>query len=130
MAHFKKTPQKQQAGKVEYSNNIVDDIVFFAVMEIPYVELYQHSHSRSGGSYKVFFDKEGIRVDVSVKIHYTQSISDMAFKIQDSIRHAVESMTDFHVYKVNVTVLGVLFNDVTEIKEDVKEQESNTEKTN
>ncbi|MBQ8197624.1 MAG: Asp23/Gls24 family envelope stress response protein [Clostridia bacterium] len=122
MAHFKKVPQKAQVGKIVYGNSIVDDIVFFAVMEIPYIELHQHSHSRAGGSYKVFFDKEGIRVDVAVKIHYTQSVSEMAFRIQDGIRHAVESMTDYHVYKVNVTVLGVLFNEITEVKEEPKEE--------
>ena len=134
MAHYKKTPQKVNVGKVVYSNGIIEDIVMLAVMEIPYVELCQvKKYGR--GSYSVYFDKEGIRVDVAVKIHYTQSVSDMAFKIQDAIRHAVENMTDYHVYKVNVSVCGVTFDEIIEKPDvdnvqDAEAVTNNTEKDN
>ena len=40
-----------------------------------------------------------------------QSVAEMAFKIQESIRHNVESMTEFHVANVNVNIRGVYFED-------------------
>ena len=50
-------------------------------------------------------------MDVKVKIHFTQCVSDMAFKIQETIRHNIESMTDYRVAGVNVIVKGVLFDE-------------------
>ena len=49
----------------------------------------------------------------------------MAFKIQESVRHNIESMTEYRVMSVNVIVKGVTFEDKTEQKhidtEDQKE---------
>ena len=35
----------------------------------------------------------------------------MAFKIQESIKHNVESMTEYKIAQVDVKVLGVIFDD-------------------
>ena len=59
-------------------------------------------------------EKDGIHVDVVVKIHYAQSVSDTAFKIQEAVRHNVEAMTEYHVASVNVIIHGVTFEDKTE----------------
>ena len=111
MVHFKKIPLKENVGKVLYDKKIVDDVILLAVSETPYVQL----------SGKVSFDKmktnciniavtkNSVYVVVKVKIHYTQSISDIAFKIQESIRHNVEVMTEYRVSGVDVIVDGVFF---------------------
>ena len=44
-------------------------------------------------------------------MHYSQAISDIAFKIQEAIRYNVESMTEYKIGNVNVIVLGVFFDD-------------------
>lgn len=115
MAHFKKIPQKRVEDKIIYGDGIVDGIVLIALEEVPYAELYSLKTHKSGHnkSIKVYFDKDGVHVDVKVKIHFTQCVSDMAFKIQETVRHNIESMTEYHVAGVNVIVKGVLFGDVT-----------------
>lgn len=114
MAHFKKMPQKKNEDKIVYGDKIVDGIVFLALSEVSYAELYSpkpHAKNHSN-AIKVFFDKDGVHIDVNVKIHFSQCVSDMAFKIQETVRHNIESMTVYHVASVNVIVRGVLFDDL------------------
>lgn len=115
MAHFKKIPQKRNEDKIVYGDGIVDGIVLIALEEVPYAELYSLKTHKSGHnkSVKVFFDKDGVIVDVKVKIHFTQCVSDMAFKIQETVRHNIESMTEYRVVGVNIIVKDVLFGDVS-----------------
>lgn len=117
MSKFKNIPQINE-GKILYGDGIVDDIVLLAVNEIPFVQLEDstsgdHKPLRSK-SITVKKDKDGIHVDVTVKIHFSQSVSDIAFKIQESVRHTVEAMTDFHVANVNVSICDVTFEDKLE----------------
>ena len=116
MAHFKKFPQKKKEGKIVLRNGIVDGIVMLAVSEIPMAKLYSYPNASNTKSHavNVSFDKEGVNVDVAVKIHYTQSIADMAFKIQEAIRYNVEAMTEYHIASVNVVVKSVFFDDDVE----------------
>lgn len=104
MAHFKKLIENENVGKLVYNRDIVEEIVKIAVSEVPYVMLY-------GSECKVSFEKDGVDISVSIKVYYTQSVSDIAFKIQETIRHNVESMTEYHVSNVNVYVKDVVFED-------------------
>ena len=115
MTRFKKIPQVNE-GKIIYHDGIVDGIVLLAVGEIPYIELdakgpSNHMHSNA---IKVKKDKDGIHVDVVVKIHFTQNVSDTAFKIQEAVRHNIETMTEYRVASVNVHISGVSFEDKIE----------------
>lgn len=113
MVRFKKFPIKKKMDKVFYSNNIVEDVVRLSVTEIPNVKFYPLSSNDkpSNGSCIVNIDKDGVKVDVAVAILSTLSISETSFKIQEAIRHSVESTTDYHVVKVNVKVCDVYFED-------------------
>lgn len=126
MARFKKFSQKKKEGKIVYKNGIVDGIVMLAVSQIPMAQLfgYPNSTNTKSSSVKVSYDKEGVNVDIAVKIHFSQSISDMAFKIQEAVRHDVESMTEYHIASVNVIVKSVYFDDNTEEKIEDKLTES------
>ena len=113
MAHFKKLPQRENEGKIIYGDGIVDGIVMLAVSELEYIELY-NTPSRGkmrSSAIKVDFDKDGVHVEVAIKIHFSQNVSDMAFKVQEVVRHNVEAMTEYHVAAVNVIVNGVMFNE-------------------
>lgn len=114
MAHFKKIVKKKHEGKVVYGDKIVNGIVYLALAEIPYVELYSSSnHTKTKkNSINVYLDKDGVHIEVFVKIHFSQCVSDMAFKIQEAIRHNVETMIEYHVASVNVVVKGVLFDEI------------------
>ena len=118
MARFKKLPVSGHEGKIIYGEGIVDSIVLIAIREVPNVELYNQPQDDKmrNNSIIVAIEKEGVHVDVMVKIHYTQNVSDVAFKIQEAIRYNVEAMTEYHVASVNVIVRGVLFTDKPEEK--------------
>ncbi len=114
MVRFKKIPLKEHEGKIVYGNGIVDGIVLLAIEEIPNVELYTSgSHKKmNSSSIKVALEKDGVHIDITVKAHYTQCISDVAFKIQEAVRHNVEAMTEYKIACVNVIVKGVMFNEL------------------
>lgn len=118
MARFKKFPQNSHEGKIIYGDGIVDGIVLLAVSEIPYVDLFAIAPRKKmrSSAIKVSFDKDGVHVDVAVKIHYSQCVSDLAFKIQEAIRHNVEAMTEYHIASVNVNVKGIMFDEKVEDK--------------
>ena len=122
MMHFKKKYVEKHEGKITFGEGIVDNIVTIAVEELPYVKLFytnQVKEKRKEGAVTVFFDKKGVDVDVICEVHYSQRVSEMVFRIQEAIRHSVESMTEYKILSVNVSVVGVYFDDL-EVKSDQK----------
>ena len=112
MARFKKTNLEKKEGKIVYGESIIDNIVTLTVEEIPYVELYHKvSGKRKNSAVTVYMDKKGVDVDICVKIHFAQRVSEIVFGIQEAVRHNVESMTEYRIQSVNVIVMGVLFDD-------------------
>ena len=116
MARFKKLPINGHEGKIVYGDGIVDGIVLLAMREVPNVELFYpvQDEKMTNKSICVSIEKDGVHVDVIVKIHYSQNVSDVAFKIQEAVRYNVEAMTEYHVASVNVDVRGVMFDDKNE----------------
>lgn len=134
MAHFKRKLQKEREVKIVYNKGIIEDIVCLALQDVAFVELYTKKSYRKldHDAVSVEFNKEGVVIDISVKIHYTQSVSDMAFKLQELVRHDIESMTEYRIASVNVIIKGVFFDDkkTTTTKpepetDDVKAEEEN-----
>ncbi|MBQ6727529.1 MAG: Asp23/Gls24 family envelope stress response protein [Clostridia bacterium] len=110
----KKFRPRESRDKLIYGDGIVEGIVLLAVSEIPYAEIYRGVGGKrpAEDAVKVVIDKSNVSVDVVVSIHYSQCVSDMAFKIQEAVKYNVESMTDYNVVSVNVSVNGVMFEDV------------------
>lgn len=98
-----------ESGVVSYSRGIVNDIVSLAAKEIKGVaSLYR---SGSGSGVKIEFDKDNrLIVDVFVNIYYGYSVPEVAFMIQENVKSSVETMAEYKVNSVNVSVLGVTFN--------------------
>ena len=111
---IKKIRPRENRDKLVLGDGIVTGIVVLAVSEIPYAFVYRGVTGKKAEekAVKVTVDKNNVSVDVTVMIHYTQSVSDMAFKIQEAVKHNVEAMTDFNVVSVNVNVSGVSFKEV------------------
>ncbi len=109
MARFKNIPVNSHEGRITYGSGIVDEIVLLAIKEIPNVALYKKSQNSK--AVRVVFANDGVHVDVQVKTHYTENISEVAFKIQESIRHNVEVMTEYRIANVNVSINGVILED-------------------
>lgn len=110
----KKFRPRENRDKLIYGDGIVEGIVLLAVAEIPYAKVYRGVLDKlpKESAVKVVIDKSGVIVDVMVSIHYSQSVSDMAFMIQEAVKYNVESMTDYTVSAVNVIVKGVLFEEI------------------
>ncbi len=109
MAHMRHDPTSTQKGKITYNSNIVSSIVSLAVSEVEGVQLV----SKNNKGVKLSFDKRGIMADISVKVDGSYNVSSLAFKIQQSIKHNVESMTNYKVAKVDVHVQDVTFPEVS-----------------
>lgn len=107
MAFFKKVPSDGHKGKVSYNAGIVSGIVSLAVSEVEGVELL--SGKRKG--LKLYFEKDGIYADISVKVDYGYTVPEVAFKIQQTVKHNVEAMTKYKIAKVDVYVVGVEFSE-------------------
>lgn len=99
-------------GKITYNESIVKGIVALAVANVEGVVIKQTKRSIKD-SIKLTKDKNGICVSVTVCVRYDNSISDVAFNIQNSIRQNVETMSDYKISKVDVHVSDVLFDDKT-----------------
>ena len=66
-------------------------------------------------------------MDICVKIHFSQRVSETVFKIQEAVRHSVESMTEYHIQSVNVIVTGVYFDEIKLEQKNVENNVNNTE---
>ena len=114
MENNKKLPTGVQKGKISYNNSIVSAIVAIAVSQINGVHLHSKSekNSRRDGI-KVDIEKEGVYVDVSVLLDYGYNVPDVAYLIQETIRHNVESMSEFKIANVDVHIRSVIFPEET-----------------
>lgn len=124
MKKFRKLTKKQPESKITYSEKIIENIVLLSIAELEDVELMSPTTygTNQSTSIRIKTVKNEIIVDVNVKINYNQSISEMAYKIQDSIRHNVESMTENKIANVNIFVNGITFNDKVITDEQVQEE--------
>lgn len=109
MAHIRHDPTTTQKGKITYNASIVSNIVAIAVNEVEGVSLLTAKNK----GVKLAFDKQGIIADISVKVDNTFNVASLAFKIQQSIKHNVESMSNYKVAKVNVHIQDVNFPETT-----------------
>jgi len=107
MAHIRRDPSSTQKGKVSYNSGIVSGIVALAISEVEGVSLL----STKNKGIKLNFDKQGIMADIGVRVDYGYNVPSLAFRIQQSIKHNVESMTNYKVAKVDVHVDDVVFHE-------------------
>jgi len=69
---------------------------------------------------KVEVGEKQTAVDIYVVIKYGERIPDVAWKIQENCKHAIESMTGLEVTRVNVHVQGISFD--TQKNEETEEE--------
>ena len=105
MAHMRHDPTSIQKGKITYNSGIVSGIVALAVGEVEGVSLLNTKNK----GVKLNCEKQGIVADISVIVDSNYNVSSLAFQIQQSIKHNVESMTKYKVAKVDVHIQDVNF---------------------
>ena len=104
MASIKYNPNGQK-GRITYNSDIVSGIVALSLQETEGIELVP----AKGKGIKLCFEKEGVFVDISVIAHYGYNVPELAFRIQQTIKQMVESMTKYKIAKVDVHVQSVVF---------------------
>jgi len=121
----------QDLGAIKIANEVVSIIAGLAATEVEGVagmsggivggiaELLGRKNLTKG--VKVEVGEKESAVDLFVVIEYGTSIPDVAWKIQDNVKQAIESMTGLKVVETNVHVQGVHFAEL----EEKEEQEDN-----
>lgn len=91
------------ADGITYGNNVLRSIIRLAAQEISGVE------SVSGRGVRCFIVGDTIDADVYIEVNSEVSCSDIAFKVQDNIKKAVESTTNFKMGVININIISVKF---------------------
>lgn len=116
-------------GTVKISEEVLAAIASLATNEVDGVaEIIGAKHSSFigggkkvlGKGIKITLDDNQAVVDLSISVEYGKVLVDVAKKIQDSIKHSIENMTDIPVKEVNVSIADVYF---PEEKKDKKSDE-------
>lgn len=108
MSNYKFGAKGEGKGKVVYNAGIINGIVALAINEVEGVRLV--SGKRRGIS--LFPEKDGVYADVSVRVHYGHNVPELAYRIQQSIKQNVETMTRYTVKKVDVHIQDVVFDEL------------------
>ncbi len=128
--------KEEEYGKIKIADEVVSIITGLAATEVEGVA--GMSGGITGGlsdmlgrknftkGVKVEVTDENASVDIYVTIDYGNSIPDVAWKIQDNVKQAIEGMTGLHVGEINVHVQGVNFPN-QEAVEVIEEEEEETE---
>lgn len=104
MANMKYNFSSGSNGTINYNADIVNSIVEISVKEVEGV--YGVTPNKG---VRLDFEKDGVYVDVSVIVEYGGSVPELAYRIQQSIQQAVESMTRYKIAKIDVHVQEVIF---------------------
>lgn len=119
---------KEGFGSIRIADEVVGVIAGLAATEIGGVA--GMSGGLAGGIAEILGRKnlsKGVKVEVGEKeaavdlfiiVDYGVRIPEVAMKIQDNVKRAIESMTGLDVVEINVHVQGVAFH-----KEELKEEE-------
>ena len=105
-----KNNNSEKKGKVTYNSGIIKGIVALAVSEVSGVSLKKGKKDKLN-LLKITFVEETVSIDITVDVMYGYNVPDIAFNIQQSIKHNIESMSKYKVDKVDVHISGVIFNE-------------------
>ena len=120
MSNFKLGSSEKQSGKVIYNAGIVQGIVALAVNE---VEGTVALPGKKNGI-SLYLEKDGIYADVSVVVKYGYNVPELAYRIQQSVKNNVETMTKYKVVKVDVHIMDVVFEDEQAVAVELEQDET------
>lgn len=106
-----------ESGNVNISDDVIGIITSIAASEIEGVSGLQGSFSEDiagifgkknqSKGVKVQIEEEIVVLDLNVVVDFGVKIPDIAWKIQENVKSAVESMTGLVVKEVNIHVHGI-----------------------
>lgn len=98
-------------GVAEMSGSFVGDIA----------NIFSRGKSSSTKGIKVEVGENEATIDLFLGVEYGVSIPDVAQKVQEAVKNAVEGMTGLNVLEINIHIQGVSFKSASEEKELHKE---------
>lgn len=98
------------SGKVVYNSSIVRSIIELAVPKVEGVAINTAGSSKDSIILE-FSGEFNVSVDVTVSVSYGYNIPDVAYNIQQSIKHNVEAMSEYKVDTIDVHVVNVIFDE-------------------
>ena len=109
---------QESMGTIQISEDVVASIATSACLEVEgvgglmnaNVSDYVTGKKMTAKGIRVEMDGEGIVVNLFIVVRYGSAIGDVAKKVQQMVRTALEGMTGFQVAAVNVHVGGISFN--------------------
>ena len=103
--------ENNNCGQIKISNDVVSTIAWIAALEVEGVESSQSIADKLLKNYgvKIQLEEEVVTVDIMVVVKFGFAIPDVAFKVQENVKNAVETMTGLDVSQVNIHVQGVSF---------------------
>ena len=118
MSTIKLGSEEKQSGKVVYNAGIVKGIVALAVAEVE--GTLPLPNNKNGIT--LFLEKDGIYADIAVVVEYGHDVPELAYRIQQSVKHSVENMTKYKVVKVDVHIQDVVFPEAKAENQDESEE--------
>ena len=107
MAIYKRS-NSERKGKVTYNTGIVKGIVALAISEVSGVSLKKGKKDQIN-LLKVNFYEDVLNIEIGIDVIYGYNVPDVAYNVQQCVKHNVESMSKYKVDSVDVFVNGVIF---------------------
>ena len=109
---------QESMGTIQISEDVLASIASNAALETEGVSALMSANvsdlmggkKMSAKGVRVEMDGEAIAVNLFIVVRYGSAIGDVAKKVQQMVRTALEGMTGFAVTAVNVHVGGISFN--------------------
>jgi len=109
---------RTELGIIRIHKNVIASIAAIAAMEIEGVKrigtdfksgLLEMVGKKSFSAIKVEIDKnnEEVKVEVPLIIKYGYNIPDIANRVQENVRNALEKMTNLSLKDININVQGI-----------------------
>lgn len=112
--------EREELGEIRISSEVVSIIASNAAMEVEGIaslgggiagnisQVLGRKNPFRGIKVEVTENRE-VNLDLHIVVEYGARIPDVAWKIQERIKHNVETMTGLHVQEINIHVQGVSF---------------------
>lgn len=112
--------EREEMGEIRISSEVVSVIASNAAMEVEGIaslgggiagnisQVLGRKNPFRGIKVEVTENRE-VNLDLHIVVEYGARIPDVAWKIQERIKHNVETMTGLHVQEINIHVQGVSF---------------------
>lgn len=104
-------------GTVKIHKNVIASIASLAASEIDGVKriggdfrsgILELMGNKSSSAIKVIIDKnEEVRLEIPLIVKYGYNISEIAVKVQENVRNALEKMTNLSLKDVNINMQGI-----------------------